>query len=517
MCGLVGVAGTLEGKHERAFETLLALDTFRGVHSTGLFRVKRYLNEEVDLLKEVGTPWEGLFRLKEYKGFYTPWSKILAGHNRAATIGEVTKENAHPFQIGKIVGMHNGTLRDQSLLDDHKDFEVDSENIIHCIDKIGAEETIAKLHGAYALVWYNMEEKQLNFIRNHERPLKYVFSEDGKALFWASEEWMLTGALARCGIKSGEIMDFTPMVHYKLPILQHYNQGKPYTDNLLGKVITKELKPYIPPKRDYKDYYRGSYYDDNDSGVYEYGHRRSLLAPQPRRKWDPIGGKWTPNEKKDEGFPILPRRAPDFKDYQFADNKFVFFRVVSTVSGSPGGSYIRGVTTDRCIGIMAGLEVRLYLAHNSHDWRTFGISNLLLRGKVKAAKNIEGGYLLLDRRSVRELIDAKKEEEVLIPEDDGGTPEDDVPFEPGDSDGDDAIDEMFKVGKAGYFANLGDFKRLVKDGCAECSDPIFPEDCEDLIWIYDDRPMCLRCQKEQWEAAANETERRTAPTKPVQH
>jgi len=41
ICGIVGVAGQVSLKHERAFKTMLILDTLRGIDSTGVLAVHR--------------------------------------------------------------------------------------------------------------------------------------------------------------------------------------------------------------------------------------------------------------------------------------------------------------------------------------------------------------------------------------------------------------------------------------------------------------------------------------------
>ena len=89
------------------------------------------------------------------------------------------------------MGMHNGTLSNQKLLPDHERFDVDSENIVHSLNEIGVLPTIAKIDGAAALVWWNSEEKSLNFWRNSQRDLFFAHTLDGETFMWASEVEML--------------------------------------------------------------------------------------------------------------------------------------------------------------------------------------------------------------------------------------------------------------------------------------------------------------------------------------
>lgn len=209
MCGLVGVVGDITMKETEVFHHMLHLDVCRGPDSTGITAVST-LNE-TKVIKGLGTPFELYSSMPEeftdtrfprIKGSH----KLLMGHNRWATSGEINEDNAHPFVRGKIVGQHNGTLTKMYLknLPDHKDFDVDSDNIMHAINLLGIKEAVSKMHGAWALNIYDTTDKVLSLIRNKERPLWLCWDDRKKALFWASERWMLETALSRANIKYEE-------------------------------------------------------------------------------------------------------------------------------------------------------------------------------------------------------------------------------------------------------------------------------------------------------------------------
>src|SRR5699024_5961055 len=206
MCGIVGCVGHLTSKEEKAFKMLLQIDTIRGPHSTGVLNVSRDPNHGWETLKQVGTPWE-LFEDKAWSGLWSRLSSALLGHNRWATSGEINNDNAHPFHDEHIVGVHNGTLVTQKDLHNHEQYKVDSENIIHNLAKEGARETLRKLFGAFALVWYDDNERTINMVRNEERPLYFCKVNDGRTYFWASESWMLNVALDRAGISHEDPVD----------------------------------------------------------------------------------------------------------------------------------------------------------------------------------------------------------------------------------------------------------------------------------------------------------------------
>jgi len=88
---------------------MLLLDYLRGVDSTGLAAV-RNKDSEVKVVKAAVNPID-LFGYKNFDMVLTgATSKVLIGHNRAATLGKVNNVNAHPFHCGAVVGAHNGTL-----------------------------------------------------------------------------------------------------------------------------------------------------------------------------------------------------------------------------------------------------------------------------------------------------------------------------------------------------------------------------------------------------------------------
>jgi hypothetical protein len=225
MCGIVGVFGNLSGEDRKIFRQLLVADFFRGVHSTGMFIAKNskasFYKRAIDPISFLEMkPVDRMVETIPFSQDSRSWSSVekkyvddttsiaLVGHNRHATKGAVNHVNAHPFQIGDITLVHNGTLKNQGLLPDSSDFGVDSENICHSINKIGAEDTFKKLHGAFTLVWHDAADDSLNFVRNSERPLA-IANKDDKWWF-ASEMGMLEWILGRNGVKPDDI--------YELPI-----------------------------------------------------------------------------------------------------------------------------------------------------------------------------------------------------------------------------------------------------------------------------------------------------------
>ena len=197
MCGIVGVISKstngLFYTDMDLFQNMLVCDSLRGEDSTGVFGV--YKNRQARTIKVAAEP-HMLFRCPEWDDFRTKAissMQIVVGHNRSATRGAVTTNNAHPFSEGKIVLVHNGTLHNQK--DFNKEVEVDSHAITHALNERPAKEVLKEIDGAFAFVWYNRDDQKLYIARNSERPLSFV--ETSTNIYFASEAGMLDFVLSR--------------------------------------------------------------------------------------------------------------------------------------------------------------------------------------------------------------------------------------------------------------------------------------------------------------------------------
>lgn len=231
---MCGIAGAFCGKTLTEFEIkrvskLLILNHFRGDDSTGMFDyIENVDKDKVVYWKKKTHPV--FFAYNEFgKTLADRWKNkkpnIVAVHARAATIGSVTAENAHPFVHGHVIGMHNGTINKDFKGKD--DYETDSEALIKLIADDGIKKAVDEIGygGAYALVWLDTKDYTLNFIRNTHRPLHFL--NYGNTLYWSSDKKDLAYALdcnlhgkledkdGEFSIETGKIFELPDGLHIK--------------------------------------------------------------------------------------------------------------------------------------------------------------------------------------------------------------------------------------------------------------------------------------------------------------
>lgn len=205
MCGLVGFyTSTFASDDEvQMFKQLLLIDQIRGMHATGVAKVRTAANT-VAIHKRANDAVDYLAAEDTKEFFSKDRGNIYIGHNRYATMGnKADHDNAHPFQEDHITLVHNGGVDHWGLdlLEGHDDpaVKVDSHMVCKTIAAHGIKKAVEEhLSGAFALVWWDSKERSLNFIRNTDRPLYLAVLTTG-TLVWASEKGMLDVLFDRGG------------------------------------------------------------------------------------------------------------------------------------------------------------------------------------------------------------------------------------------------------------------------------------------------------------------------------
>lgn len=202
MCGLFGCyqTGPLSDEGIEVFNRLGVLSESRGKDSTGVASVERATVKKDK--KWIIRTRRGLSRASNFLGAKTTTELVnsnpilLMGHTRLATHGSVNLFNTHPFEVGHIVGAHNGVV--PALFDRKNDF-TDSYILYKTLNKLGVPRGLRSLNEGYfgdmALTFINKSNDTFNLFTNGGRPLylaksKYLWA-------WASEASFLERVISK--------------------------------------------------------------------------------------------------------------------------------------------------------------------------------------------------------------------------------------------------------------------------------------------------------------------------------
>lgn len=223
MCGIWGVISkrplgfTNKQEFEKLVYNLIISSQVRGLDSAGLFVLTKDIKVGTTPGYVKNAVCGSLFvsdkTTREYVDKAWAAGTAIIGHVRAATVGDVTTANAHPFTEGSVTLVHNGTLRHGY----QKFGEVghsDSRSLAIALDQHG-KDALKEISGAYAMIWHDSKDNLLHIARNFERPLKYWENDDYVII--ASELSILAFALLRADIvpEKGKFKDFESNKHYR--------------------------------------------------------------------------------------------------------------------------------------------------------------------------------------------------------------------------------------------------------------------------------------------------------------
>ena len=451
MCGHFGIASKqLTKAHTAVFTQGLYVDALRGDDSTGIALVKGSLVEPI-ILKKALVPGD-LIDTKAYTKLMAQaiGEKVLIGHNRAATKGWITDKTAHPFQIGHITLAHNGTLFYHRSLT-KKNFEVDSEAITHSIADIGITDTVKKLDGAYALVYYDEEKKHLCMVRNNKRPLWIAIHEDGDTVSWASEKHMLKFILKR---NKQAVEKYIEVPEHRLLTFDMASK------DAISKYEEEEVEPYkyVAPKR-------SNYFDNNNNNKYNYGGY----------------GNYGHNNYTDRS---LAKKTPEAAGYPSGKCSFVITHISKFQNGTNFGNVV-GHTTDKnqynvdmfniqVNGLVKGAQ---YVAEIGTVWGISAYPYTKLRLIARTVKLVRGVEAYQKWNKCKRRF-TQKPEVLTLPSPEVG-------------DSDDIVSEKLD----GKWYTVREIKRLIAKGCCNCGDPIPFSDIGEIMEynISANEYLCKEC------------------------
>jgi hypothetical protein len=203
MCGIFGYnfkeGAITAGRRAILGNNLARLNDKRGGHSWGVCNIE---DGATSISRGLGDLADHAFHLAD--------GKFVMAHTRYATIGAKTVENAHPFEIGNIIGAHNGGCINNYELDKKykRDCKVDSMHFFHHLD---ADIPFLDIKGYGSLEWLRKDEldKGLErvFLSRMKGGMLAIFGIGDPAapksdgIVWSSDEKHLLEALFTAGIE----------------------------------------------------------------------------------------------------------------------------------------------------------------------------------------------------------------------------------------------------------------------------------------------------------------------------
>ena len=180
MCGIFGFAKTSGRQNDNQLDILRRITTeltdessIRGTDSTGFSIIdedNRYTYKTLtDSSTLVDTPdWSNILSRINRD------TTIFMGHVRLATTGSVKVENAHPFNIGNVTGVHNGIIHNYNQVSRTLGKEipdVDSQVLFQALNRRQMDRAFEDIDGDFAITWVKDSNSTVHLARESGRPM----------------------------------------------------------------------------------------------------------------------------------------------------------------------------------------------------------------------------------------------------------------------------------------------------------------------------------------------------------
>lgn len=475
MCGIVGYISRNDyispeaKKHFMRYA--LALDTLRGADSTGIMSAS--YGQKVRTTKSIlpGIEFVGTKTFNSYP--MDTWACF--GHNRAATAGQVSRANAHPFTFGDVTMIHNGTLyADGSSIKTYdKRLEVDSMQIAYALSQAAPEDAgkvLEQIDGSFAIVWMDERTDTVKVARNNSRPLHYCWNTSQTIVWFMSDADHLRAindSFRTNPLRGGQVYSLKPYT-----ILEFERQ------DIVPKV--HKFRPYVrqPAKPDKTNKSTGKYKPGSGSALKEAAERWHKTGEHVVKTLVNGKKKFVPKAQAAVLDKILDLNPADFLE----------FVPLNEMETTPKEHLVRGEIIHKAWGNCQWTAVLRHVpqapcrAYWKNSWTVHpvGITNKL------GVEDADEDFIILCEVVTYDYEKFAKAHPEVIPEDITATKDTKQKLLPGPEQMDYPKDDLYN---------------MMTKGCVQCREGFDLETIQDAIWVEKrNELMCYECVIE-WEEA----------------
>jgi len=210
MCGIFGFAKTSNRQSDnqleilkRVFTELTDESSIRGTDSTGFSIMDSENRYTYKTLDDSSTFVDSDDWYTDILPRITRDTTIVIGHVRLATHGKVKVTNAHPFNIGRVTGAHNGVIYNYNKVAKEmgkKVPEVDSQVLFQSLNRNAMSKAFEDIDGDFAITWVKDSNRKIHLARESGRPMVTAYWKKARVLLWASTRDIMKEAMMNAGL-----------------------------------------------------------------------------------------------------------------------------------------------------------------------------------------------------------------------------------------------------------------------------------------------------------------------------